>query len=159
MARQPLYPHVPKSQSQGKFIIKMDRTGSILINHNLRPGKDVFLQMESDKELVTDLMSNREREDLGHGWTLEIPDREPRASTLSELWEVSATEKKLPPGDIVIQDRYGDPNHKIVKIYRGGRVYAATYAQPFPTKESAMKDYFENPKSFEPYDESTGRYV
>lgn len=58
--------------------------------------------------------------------------------------------------EVVITDR-GD-NHKLVRIYRSGRCYAATYAEPFPTKESALADYKANPKSFEPYNEATGAY-
>lgn len=49
-------------------------------------------------------------------------------------------------------------NHKLVKIYRNGRVYASTYAEPFPTKETALADFKSNPKSFEPYNEATGEY-
>ena len=59
--------------------------------------------------------------------------------------------------NIVIQD--AGLNHKLVKIYKNGRVFAAHYAEPWPTKRSAMADYKANPKSFEPYDESTGRYL
>lgn len=58
--------------------------------------------------------------------------------------------------DVVITDR--DDSHKLVRIYRNGRCYAATYAEPFPTKESALVDFKSNPKSFEPYNEATGAY-
>jgi hypothetical protein len=47
----------------------------------------------------------------------------------------------------------------LVKIYRHGRVYAATYAEPWPTLESARADYLAEPRSFLPFDESTGKYL
>ncbi|MDD4984672.1 MAG: DUF192 domain-containing protein [Dehalococcoidales bacterium] len=59
--------------------------------------------------------------------------------------------------EVVIVDR--DPHHKLVKIYKKGHVYAATYAEPFPTKESALADYLRNPRKFEPFDESTMSYL
>jgi|GEM_PF-3911211 hypothetical protein len=65
--------------------------------------------------------------------------------------------KQLPSVDVEIID-WGT-NHKLVKIYKRGRVYATTYAEPFPTKESALNDYYENPKLFAPFDEATGRYL
>jgi hypothetical protein len=66
---------------------------------------------------------------------------------------------KLPMGieDVVIQDT--STGHKLVKIYRNGRVFATHYAEPFPTKESAITDYVNNPKKFDPYDESAGTYM
>jgi hypothetical protein len=57
---------------------------------------------------------------------------------------------------VVITDRGG--NHKLVRIYRNGRCYASTYAEPFPTKESAVRDFKSNPKTFEPYNETTREY-
>lgn len=59
---------------------------------------------------------------------------------------------------IDLQGHEAISQHKLVRIYRNGRCYAATYAEPFPTKESALADYKRNPKSFEPYNESTGAY-
>lgn len=44
------------------------------------------------------------------------------------------------------------------KCIKGGRVYAATYAEPFPTKETALADYKSDPKAFEPYNETAGEY-
>ena len=51
------------------------------------------------------------------------------------------------------------PQHKLVKIYKKGRVYAATYAEPFPTRESALADYLNNPRKFQPFDESSMTYL
>ncbi len=59
--------------------------------------------------------------------------------------------------EVVIVDR--GPHHKLVKIYKKGRVYAATYAEPFPTEESALADYLRNPRIFEPFDESSMTYL
>jgi hypothetical protein len=59
--------------------------------------------------------------------------------------------------DVEIVDH--GPHHKLVKIIKGGRVYAATYAEPFPTRESAIRDYLNKPKDFLPYNETTGRYL
>ncbi len=59
--------------------------------------------------------------------------------------------------EVVIVDR--GPRHKLVKIYKRGRVYAATYAEPFPTEESALADYMLNPRKFEPFDESSMKYL
>jgi hypothetical protein len=89
---QPKYRHTPPYR--GEFIITMDKMGNIIINHGSRPDADVFLQFESDKDVVTDLMSSSEREDLGHGWIIYIKDTEPRASILNELWDTAATTKR-----------------------------------------------------------------
>lgn len=49
--------------------------------------------------------------------------------------------------------------NKLVKIIKNGRVYAAHYAEPFPTKESALRDYINHPRDFVPFDESTNSYI
>ncbi len=242
---------LPQIRASGKFILKMDRPGNIIITHTERPCRSVFLQFEADKELVYDLLRKPERQDLEAGWPLEIMDTEPRASILDELWENASQPEKLPqttrpeatpvaqllekwsqakvrnstlamkdlatlgssydvedcrqalqdyreiersdyadPEDyqeardeawdefierleslageeeevaakdkieVVIVDRR--PHHKLVKIYKKGRVYAATYAEPFPTRESALEDYRRNPKKFQPFDESSMTYL
>ncbi|MDD5701277.1 MAG: DUF192 domain-containing protein [Dehalococcoidales bacterium] len=78
---------LPQTGSKGKYILKMDRMGNILITHNRYPGKDVFLQFESDKEIALELLRRGERKDLEAGWPVEIADNQPRASILDELWE------------------------------------------------------------------------
>ena len=78
---------LPQTRTRGKYILKMDRMGNILITHNLHPGKDVFLQFESDKETIFELLHRGERKDLEAGWPVEIADNQPRASILDELWE------------------------------------------------------------------------
>jgi hypothetical protein len=49
--------------------------------------------------------------------------------------------------------------HKIVKAISRGRVYAATFAEPFPTVEEAQQLWREERRAFRPYDETTGRYL
>jgi uncharacterized membrane protein (UPF0127 family) len=78
---------LPQTRTRGKYILKMDRMGNILITHKLHPGKDVFLQFESDKEIIFELLHRAERKDLEAGWSVEIADNQPRASILDELWE------------------------------------------------------------------------
>jgi len=80
----------------GKFTLRMDRMGNITIAHNKRPSQSVFLQFESDQELVYDLLRKSERKDLDAGWNIEIKDTEPRASILNELWETSSGLENLP---------------------------------------------------------------
>ena len=70
---------------------------------------------------------------------------------------LAANRKKAPDVEVEIVD-WG-ANHKLVKIYRHGRVYAATYAEPWPTLESARADYLADPRSFLPFDESIGKYL
>jgi len=77
---------LPQTRLIGKFTLRMERMGNIIITHNKRPGQSVFLQFESDKELVYDLLRKSERKDLDAGWNIEIKDTEPRASILNELW-------------------------------------------------------------------------
>jgi uncharacterized membrane protein (UPF0127 family) len=79
-------------KENGKFQIKTDRMGNLIITHNQRPGKDIFLQFKSDKEPVYSLLRRGERKDLDAGWPVEIFESEPRAGTLEELWEVSCPE-------------------------------------------------------------------
>jgi uncharacterized membrane protein (UPF0127 family) len=79
-------------KENGKFQIKTDRLGNLIITHNQRPGKDIFLQFNSDKEPVYSLLRRGERKDLDAGWPVEIFESEPRAGALEELWEVSCPE-------------------------------------------------------------------
>ncbi len=80
---------LPQTRGKGKFVLKPDRMGNIIMTHTERTG-DVFLQFESDKELVYGLLRKGERKDLDAGWLIEIQDTEPRASILDELWESSS---------------------------------------------------------------------
>ena len=51
------------------------------------------------------------------------------------------------------------PAHKIVKAISRGRVYAVTFAEPFPTVEDARELWRTERRAFRPYDETTGRYL
>lgn len=68
------------------FTIKEDRMGNILITSDV-VGGSVFLQFESDKEIIYDLLRKGERKDLDNGWAVEIRGDEPRASIIGEVWE------------------------------------------------------------------------
>ena len=94
--------HTCKKEN-GKFRIKTDRMGNLIITHSQRPGKDIFLQFESDKELVYSLLRRGEKKDLDAGWPVEILESEPRAGTLEELWEVSCPESQQNTSPKVIQ--------------------------------------------------------
>ncbi len=78
---------VPKEKDMVEIItIEEDRMGNISITTNTEPGS-VFLQFESDKELIYDLLRKGERKDLDNGWKVQIKGNEPRASIIGELWE------------------------------------------------------------------------
>jgi len=94
---------LPQTKLLGKFTVRMNRMGNITITHNKRPGQSVFLQFESDKELVFDLLKKPERKDLEAGWNIEIKDTEPRASILNELWEVSGQENGSQPAVVLVK--------------------------------------------------------
>jgi len=237
---------LPRTKPIGRYSIRMYHIGNVIVTHTERPGRSIFLQFESDKELVFGLLKKPERTELDKGWSIEITDTDPRSSILNELWENSSEKdlltqntpitglvdkwrkakvrnsalalkdlealgtdydiddckqalldyREIEPADygdreeyqeardeawneflecldslageeeerverdkieVVIVDR--GPHHKLVKIYKKGRVYAATYAEPFPTKESALADYLRDPRKFEPFDESTMSYL
>jgi len=87
---------LPQTKSAARYEIETDRMGNIIITRSDDPGKDVFLQFESDKELVYGMLQKGERKDLDAGWPIRIKRTEPRASTLDELWESSAQPQKSP---------------------------------------------------------------
>jgi hypothetical protein len=73
-----------------EYEIEMDKMGCITITRTDDPGKDVFLQFESDKDLIYGLLRRGEQRDLDNGWTVRVKRTEPRASMLDELWKSSA---------------------------------------------------------------------
>jgi uncharacterized membrane protein (UPF0127 family) len=91
-----LLPRTTPKQSAGQYEIETDRMGNIIITRTDYPGKDIFLQFESDKALVHDLLKKGERKDLDAGWEVKVKRSEPRASILDELWESSAQPQNLP---------------------------------------------------------------
>jgi len=89
-------PQVSPGSTAAKYEIEMDRMGNIIITRSDDPGKDVFLQFESDKTLVYELLKKDEKKDLDAGWKIRLKRSEPRASILDELWGSSAQPQKLP---------------------------------------------------------------
>ncbi len=87
-----LLPHTKSAE----YEIETDRMGNIIITRSDDPCKDVFLQSESDKELVYGMLRKGERKDLDAGWEITIKRSEPRASILDELWESSVQSRKSP---------------------------------------------------------------
>ena len=62
--------------------------------------------------------------------------------------------------DITIIAHPTSPRHQVAKVTtQRGRVYAVTYAEPFPTIKEVEELWQTRRKAFEPYDETTGRYV
>ncbi len=49
--------------------------------------------------------------------------------------------------------------HKVVKVQSRGRIYAVTYAEPWPTEEEVRDLWRTERQAFRPYDETTGRYL
>ena len=78
------------ASKDGAYIIERDRMGNIIITCTSHPVESVFLQMEADKELVYDILSEEEREDLDNGWRVTVNVDEPRSSVLSEIWDSCA---------------------------------------------------------------------
>jgi hypothetical protein len=60
---------------------------------------------------------------------------------------------------ITISNHPTSTAHKIVKVVSRGRVYAVTFAEPFPTEAEARQLWREERRAFRPFDESTGRYL
>lgn len=54
-----------------------------------------------------------------------------------------------------------DPTKKLVKIYSCGRVYAASWAEPFPTEKEALRTWASKGgrRIFLPFNESTNTYL
>lgn len=87
---------LPHTRSVAGYEINTDRIGNIIITRSDDPNKDVFLQFESDKDLVYGLLKKGEKKELDAGWEIKIKRSEPRASTLDELWESSAQPQNSP---------------------------------------------------------------
>jgi len=85
---------LPQTRGAANYEIETDRMGNIIVTRSDDPGKDVFLQFESDRALVYDLLRKAEKKDLDAGWPIRIKRSEPRASTLDELWQSSAQPQK-----------------------------------------------------------------
>ncbi|AQU05316.1 hypothetical protein B1778_00825 [Dehalococcoides mccartyi] len=91
-----LLPQVSSRKSTAGYELETDRMGNTIITRSDDPKKGVFLQFESDKTLVYDLLKKGEKKDLDVGWKIKIRRSEPRASILDALWESSAQPRKVP---------------------------------------------------------------
>jgi uncharacterized membrane protein (UPF0127 family) len=85
----------PAARKTGSFVIGHDYMGNLIITHTERTG-EIFLQFESDRQIVYDILKKWELKEVEKGWSVQVKDTEPRASILDELWESSAQPKKLP---------------------------------------------------------------
>lgn len=78
---------VPNSKAKVEILtIEEDRMGNITITNNQDPNS-VFLQFQSDKEAIYDILRPSEKQELMQGWSVHIKGNEPRASIIGELWE------------------------------------------------------------------------
>jgi len=101
--REPQFPHVQKGRGEllpatkkgGSFVIGHDYMGNLIITHTGRPG-DVFLQFETDRQVVYDILQKWELKEVEKGWSVQVKDTEPRASILDELWGSSAQGQRMP---------------------------------------------------------------
>lgn len=89
-------PQVSLRKSESSYELETDRMGNIIITRTDEPGNDIFLQFESDKDLVYDLLKKNEKKDLNAGWKVRIKRTEPRASILNEFWDNSACRQPSP---------------------------------------------------------------
>ncbi len=81
---------LPSTKAKTVYRIERDRLGSIVVKRTDQPGKSVYLQFESDRDLIREILKPAEKRDLDNGWPVEVKPDEPRASVLCELWEVAA---------------------------------------------------------------------
>jgi hypothetical protein len=51
------------------------------------------------------------------------------------------------------------PAHRVATAESRGRIYAVTYAEPFPSVEAVQQLWRTERRAFRPYDETTGRYL
>jgi hypothetical protein len=92
------------------------------------------------------------------GTRVEI-DAKKRLVWWTPIPEASAAAPTRSAVQIEIRPHPTSPAHKIVKAISRGRVYAVTFAEPFPTVEEARQLWREERRAFRPYDETTGRYL
>jgi len=113
--REPLFPHVPggrqpgtklpATKGGGSFVVGHDSMGNLIITHTDRKG-EIFLQFESDRQIVYGILKKWELKEVEKGWSVQIKDTEPRASILDELWGSSAQTIEL------LASTEGDPIRK-----------------------------------------------
>ncbi len=106
-AKPAFLPQVQSRKPQSCYDLDMDRMGNIILTRSDDPGKDVFLQFESDKDVIYELLRKAEQRDLEAGWEIRIKRSEPRASILDELWVNCAQPQKesssLYPSAVILE--------------------------------------------------------
>jgi len=114
----------PMKKKPEHFIINEDRNGNVTISHSKEIG-EAFFQFENDKEPIYDLLKPAERKELNGGWDVEIPDNQPRASTLQELFEFGDSQRAEVLGISVdtlkqAEKEVGSKLEKVENYFRGG---------------------------------------
>jgi len=64
-----------------------------------------------------------------------------------------------PSTSIEITAHPHSPTHQLAKVIVRGRVYAVTFAEPFPTAADVRQLWRTDRRAFRPYDESSGHYL
>jgi hypothetical protein len=55
---------------------------------------------------------------------------------------------------------FAPASHKLGVVEVNGRLFASSYAEPFPSSNvDVLKDYVKHKHDFHPFDESTGNFV
>ncbi len=121
---------LPQTRSAARYEIETDRMGNIIVARSDDPGKDVFLQFESDKALIYDLLRKGEMKDLDAGWPIRIKRSEPRASVLDELWECSAKPQQsvIPAVVKPTGTCYADAWRFLIKEGEGELIHGTVYS-------------------------------
>lgn len=114
----------PMKKKPEHFIINEDRNGNVTISHSKEIGEAIF-QFEQDKESIYELLKPSERKELNGGWDVEIPDNQPRASTLQELFELGDSQRAEMLGISVetlkqAEKEVGSKLEKVEEYFRGG---------------------------------------
>lgn len=86
------------------------------------------------------------------------PTREPGPRTFGSEQEDMMQRVKKPVSIKVIPCPWSN-SHVIASVGSRGRIYAVTYAEPFPSEAEVRKLWVEERTAFYPYDESAGRYL
>jgi hypothetical protein len=95
------------------YKISMDRQGNLHISNY---ESTIFLQSESDKELIFDILKKGEKESVMSGWDVAIPYSQPRASILEEVFE----NMKSNPG---MNYSKANPNGGVCPVCHKGHLY------------------------------------
>jgi hypothetical protein len=137
-------------------IIHDKETGEWIVqaytHHNVRvPSADYFTDDKADAMQTAIAMLDSCKPP---GTRVEIDERKRLV-----WWTPIPTAPMRSTVQIEILEHPTSVHHKLVMAISRGRVYAVTFAEPFPTLEEARQLWREDRKAFEPYDETTGRYL